>query len=56
MLQEYDYDDESMRESIPLITVPQMTTPIVTPRLSASHTDPIFFDLQLLIEQERLKE
>ena len=56
MAYEYDYDEESMRESIPSISVPQLAAPVVTPRLSSSRTDPLFFDLQLLIQQERLKE
>ena len=55
MLNEFDYDEEAMKESIITILVPQMITPDVSPRLSTSQQDAIFFDLQRLIEDERLR-
>lgn len=55
MLNEFDYDEEVMKESIGIISVPQMTSPVVTPILITSQQDAIFFDLQKLIEDEKLK-
>jgi hypothetical protein len=55
MLNEYDFDEEVMRESVAAISVPQMNPPIITSRVSTSSQEGIFFDLQKLIEEERLR-
>lgn len=55
MLNDYDFDLEVMSESISAIQVPQMIAPIVTSRVSTTSQDAIFFDLQKLIEEERLR-
>ncbi len=49
MFNEYDYDEELMKESVNTISIPQLVTPIVSPRQSTSEREAIFFDLERLI-------
>lgn len=55
MFNEYDYDEELMKESVNIISIPQLVTPIVSPRQSTSEREAIFFNLERLISSERLK-
>lgn len=56
MINEFDYDEDVMLESIPPINVPHLCTPVVTSRVQTSEQDGVFMDLQRLIEEERLRE
>lgn len=50
MLNEYDYDDELMKECIPIISVPLLVPPAASTSLNTSQHDGLFVDLQRLIE------
>ena len=51
MANEFDYDEEVMRESIPSIFVPFLTPPVASSRVEIQNQDALLFDLQKLIEE-----
>ena len=56
MLNEYDYNEDLMKECVPIISVPLLVPPVAPSSLDTSQQDGLFVDLQRLIEEERLKE
>jgi len=51
MFNEYDYDEDVMKEPVTSISVPLLTPPVVSSRMETSHQDALLFDLQKLIEE-----
>jgi hypothetical protein len=51
MANEFDYDEATMRESIPMISVPLLVPPMVSSRTQSPSQDALFLDLQKLIEE-----
>ena len=50
MFNEYDYDEETMKESVTFVSVPLFQPPIDSSRVRTTEQDALFLDLQKLIE------
>lgn len=49
-MNEYDYDEELMKEHIPIINVPMLIPPIISPEINSNSQQALFMDLQRIIE------
>lgn len=50
MSNEFDYDEELMKEEISSISVPFLPPPVFSSRIEGSNQDALLMDLQKLIE------